>query len=103
MAAFIKAINARIRSNPILDYICSTRTYALIWNFPRLSLISPMTEDLVLSGVIKSCVACVKLYGRMGEIESVSMSINGGFSLASSCVQRDETFIETWREKNYGV
>jgi hypothetical protein len=30
-----------------------------------------MTEDLVLSGVIKSYVARVKLYGRMVEFESV--------------------------------
>ena len=27
MAAFIKAANAKIRANPMLDYICSTRTY----------------------------------------------------------------------------
>jgi hypothetical protein len=26
MAAAIKAINAKIRSNKVLDYICSTRT-----------------------------------------------------------------------------
>ncbi|CAI7652937.1 unnamed protein product [Penicillium discolor] len=27
MAAVIKAINAKIRSNSVLDYVCSTRTY----------------------------------------------------------------------------
>ena len=27
MAAFVKAINAKIRSNPVTDYVCSTRTY----------------------------------------------------------------------------
>lgn len=27
MAALIKAANAKIRSNPVTDYICSTRTY----------------------------------------------------------------------------
>jgi hypothetical protein len=27
MAAAIKAINAKIRSNKVLDYVCSTRTY----------------------------------------------------------------------------
>lgn len=26
MAAAIKAINAKIRSNKVLDYVCSTRT-----------------------------------------------------------------------------
>lgn len=30
MAAFIKAVNAKIRSNPVTDYICSTRTSLLI-------------------------------------------------------------------------
>jgi hypothetical protein len=25
MAAFIKAVNAKIRSHPVLDYVCSTR------------------------------------------------------------------------------
>jgi hypothetical protein len=29
MAAVIKAINAKIRSNKVLDYICSTRTLSL--------------------------------------------------------------------------
>jgi hypothetical protein len=27
MAAAIKAINAKIRSNKVLDYVCSTRTF----------------------------------------------------------------------------
>jgi hypothetical protein len=26
MAAFIKAVNAKIRANPMLSYVCSTRT-----------------------------------------------------------------------------
>jgi hypothetical protein len=29
MAAAIKAINARIRANPVTDYICSTRESTL--------------------------------------------------------------------------
>ena len=29
MAAFIKATNAKIRSNPMLSYFCSTRTCSL--------------------------------------------------------------------------
>lgn len=31
MAALIKAANAKIRSNPVLDYVCSTRTYMHIF------------------------------------------------------------------------
>lgn len=27
MAAVIKAVNAKIRSNPVSDYLCSTRTF----------------------------------------------------------------------------
>jgi len=27
MAAFIKAINTKIRSHPVLDYVCSTRKF----------------------------------------------------------------------------
>ena len=30
MAAAIKALNAKIRSNKVLDYVCSTRTYLRI-------------------------------------------------------------------------
>ena len=26
MAAFVKAVNAKIRANPVLNYVCSTRT-----------------------------------------------------------------------------
>ena len=32
MAAAIKAINAKIRSNKVLDYFCSTRTFTLLPN-----------------------------------------------------------------------
>ena len=34
MAALIKAANAKIRSNPMLDYVCSTRTYSTIRSNP---------------------------------------------------------------------
>ena len=34
MAAVIKAINAKIRSNSVLDYVCSTRTYRPQFPFP---------------------------------------------------------------------
>lgn len=39
MAAVIKAVNAKIRSNKVLDYVCSTRMCALslkrvLWNIP---------------------------------------------------------------------
>jgi hypothetical protein len=30
MAAAIKALNAKIRSNPVSDYFCSTREYLTI-------------------------------------------------------------------------
>ena len=36
MAAFVKALNAKIRSNPTLSYFCSTRTYNE-WRFPKFS------------------------------------------------------------------
>jgi hypothetical protein len=28
MAALVKAVNAKIRSNPVLDYVCSTRKFS---------------------------------------------------------------------------
>ena len=34
MAAAIKAINAKIRSNKVLDYVCSTRTFIESQNIP---------------------------------------------------------------------
>lgn len=37
MAAAIKAINAKIRSNKVLDYVCSTRTYYPA-EFPQLCI-----------------------------------------------------------------
>lgn len=33
MAAAIKALNAKIRANPVLDYVCSTREFSFI-SFP---------------------------------------------------------------------
>ena len=35
MAAFFKAVNAKIRANPMLSYVCSTRTFASQSDFPR--------------------------------------------------------------------
>lgn len=42
MAAAIKAINAKIRSNKVLDYVCSTRTF--IPNRQQLSRRASRTE-----------------------------------------------------------
>lgn len=33
MAAFVKALNAKIRSNPVSDYVCSTRMYPPLTGF----------------------------------------------------------------------
>jgi hypothetical protein len=35
MAAFFKAVNAKIRANPMLSYVCSTRTFTSQSDFPR--------------------------------------------------------------------
>lgn len=50
MAAAIKAINAKIRSNKVLDYFCSTRT-----------LLSPSKS---VFGVIADALACACKYSR---------------------------------------
>lgn len=34
MAAFFKAVNAKIRANPMLSYVCSTRTFTLPIGLP---------------------------------------------------------------------
>ena len=31
MAAFVKSVNAKIRANPMLNYVCSTRTFQSQW------------------------------------------------------------------------
>lgn len=44
MAAAIKAINAKIRSNKVADYVCSTRTFPAPQFFPRVSRRASGTE-----------------------------------------------------------
>lgn len=52
MAAAIKALNAKIRSNPTTDYLCSTRTFT----FSLLSLLPPAVgSQQQLPGSRTSC------------------------------------------------
>jgi len=44
MAAFVKAINAKIRAHPVLNYVCSTR------EFLSSRQLQPFTSHLSLSG-----------------------------------------------------
>ncbi|KAL1891214.1 pyruvate transporter mpc1 [Ceratocystis pirilliformis] len=64
MAAFIKAINAKIRSNPVSDYVCSTHFWGPVSNFgiPVAAVLDTQKDASLISGqmtgalVIYSCV-----------------------------------------------
>ena len=47
MAAAIKAINAKIRSNKALDYFCSTRTFYLGHKLADANLVAILSRDTV--------------------------------------------------------
>ncbi|KAF2405605.1 UPF0041-domain-containing protein [Trichodelitschia bisporula] len=52
MAAAIKAINARIRSNPYSDYICSTHFWGPVSNFgiPLAAVMDTQKDPAIISG-----------------------------------------------------
>lgn len=69
MAVAIKALNAKIRANPVLDYVCSTRmSNNLLIHAPCLTL-RVLREELVAcyydcrAGVSLTCCLCPDFWG----------------------------------------
>ncbi|TWU77207.1 hypothetical protein ED733_008663 [Metarhizium rileyi] len=52
MAALIKAVNAKIRSNPVLDYVCSTHFWGPVSNFgiPVAAVLDTQKSPDLISG-----------------------------------------------------
>ncbi|CAF9916403.1 MAG: hypothetical protein GOMPHAMPRED_000990 [Gomphillus americanus] len=52
MAAAIKALNAKIRSNPVLDYVCSTHFWGPVSNFgiPVAAVLDTKKDPEIISG-----------------------------------------------------
>ncbi|GJN68600.1 hypothetical protein VFPFJ_05258 [Purpureocillium lilacinum] len=52
MAAFIKAVNAKIRANPMLDYVCSTHFWGPVSNFgiPVAAVLDTQKSPDLISG-----------------------------------------------------
>ncbi|KAK0624741.1 hypothetical protein B0T17DRAFT_493153 [Bombardia bombarda] len=52
MAALVKAVNAKIRSNPVSDYICSTHFWGPVSNFgiPVAAVLDTQKSPEVISG-----------------------------------------------------
>ncbi|RMZ78129.1 hypothetical protein DV738_g3991, partial [Chaetothyriales sp. CBS 135597] len=52
MAAMIKAINAKIRSNPVTDYLCSTHFWGPVSNFgiPVAAVLDTKKDPEIISG-----------------------------------------------------
>ncbi|KAK1756537.1 small nuclear ribonucleoprotein B and B [Echria macrotheca] len=52
MAAFIKAANAKIRSNPVTDYICSTHFWGPVSNYgiPLAAILDTQKSPELISG-----------------------------------------------------
>lgn len=64
MAAVVKAVNAKIRSNPAVSYVCSTRRFVLLCN-----------------------IRCSCLLGRLGVMES-----EGRASVKLQCAGSDRVW-----------
>ncbi|KAK4673046.1 pyruvate transporter mpc1 [Podospora pseudopauciseta] len=52
MAAFVKAINAKIRAHPVLDYVCSTHFWGPVSNFgiPLAAVMDTQKSPELISG-----------------------------------------------------
>ncbi|KAH7108630.1 hypothetical protein B0J11DRAFT_521739 [Dendryphion nanum] len=60
MAAAIKALNAKIRSNKVTDYVCSTHFWGPVSNFGiPIAAIADMTKDPeIISGPMTGALSC---------------------------------------------
>ncbi|KAF2142199.1 uncharacterized protein K452DRAFT_287417 [Aplosporella prunicola CBS 121167] len=60
MAAAIKALNAKIRSNPALDYFCSTHFWGPASNFgiPLAAVMDTQKDPEIISGRMTAALTC---------------------------------------------
>ncbi|KAF2725564.1 UPF0041-domain-containing protein [Polychaeton citri CBS 116435] len=60
MAAAIKAINARIRANPVTDYFCSTHFWGPASNFgiPIAAVMDTQKDPEIISGRMTTALIC---------------------------------------------
>ncbi|KAJ5096102.1 Mitochondrial pyruvate carrier 1 [Penicillium alfredii] len=58
MAAAIKAINAKIRSNKVLDYVCSTHFWGPVSNFgiPFAAVMDTQKDPEIISGTMTAAL-----------------------------------------------
>ncbi|KAJ5090737.1 Mitochondrial pyruvate carrier 1 [Penicillium argentinense] len=58
MAAAIKALNAKIRSNKVADYVCSTHFWGPVSNFgiPFAAVMDTQKDPEIISGTMTGCL-----------------------------------------------
>ncbi|KAA6407491.1 MAG: small nuclear ribonucleo B and B [Lasallia pustulata] len=82
MAAAVKALNAKIRSNPVLDYVCSTHFWGPASNFgiPIAAFMDTQKDPEIISGQM---TAALCLYS--GTFMRYSMAITPKNYLLFAC------------------
>jgi len=104
MAAAIKAINAKIRSNKVLDYICSTHFWGPVSNFgiPIAAVMDTQKDPEIISGRM---TAALTIYS--GTFMRYSMAVTPKNYLLFAChfinfnaqLTQGYRFVQYW---NYG-
>ncbi|QKX55445.1 uncharacterized protein TRUGW13939_02538 [Talaromyces rugulosus] len=100
MAAAIKAINAKIRSNKVSDYFCSTHFWGPASNFglPVAAVMDTQKDPEIISGRMTSAfVVCSALLMRY----SLAVSPKNYLLFAMHSVNLGAQSFQGWRFINY--
>ncbi|KAJ5763318.1 hypothetical protein N7533_001999 [Penicillium manginii] len=100
MAAVIKAINAKIRSNKVADYVCSTHFWGPVSNFgiPFAAVMDTQKDPEIISGPMTGCLVVYAVtFMRYSLAVTPANYLLFGCHLTNFCAQS----VQGYRYLNY--
>lgn len=100
MAAFVKAINARIRANPVMDYLCSTHFWGPASNFtiPLAAIADTRKSPELISGQM---TAALFLYSSTFMRYAMAVQPKNYLMFAMHCVNWGAQTTQGYRYAEY--
>ncbi|PKS06479.1 hypothetical protein jhhlp_007227 [Lomentospora prolificans] len=100
MAAFIKAVNAKIRANPVLDYFCSTHFWGPASNFgiPIAAIMDTQKSPELISGQMTGALA---IYSCVFARYALAVTPKNYLLFACHVVNGSAQFTQGYRYLNY--
>ncbi|KEZ44547.1 hypothetical protein SAPIO_CDS3573 [Scedosporium apiospermum] len=100
MAAFVKAVNAKIRANPVLNYVCSTHFWGPVSNFgiPLAAIMDTQKSPELISGQMTAAL-CV--YSCTFARYALAITPKNYLLFACHVVNGGAQFTQGYRYLNY--